>query len=459
MSSQWFPLLGVSVVTLMVLVGCGGRGDVAALGRSVIVYSTCGTIGQSCVINPDGSGFHLAGPALPQDGRFVLSPDGTKAAVSGSNDREQLGGLSVLSSDGSHPRIVWQFSGSSEGQPAWNATGTRLALALSPVSTGSFRPGVEVSGLYTMNADGSNRRRVASAATGNVAWSPDGRTLAYYAPAGGSASQAAGGTVMVVPASGGKPRAVGVAEANREVGPTLSWAPDGKTILATSQGNGETPSQVDALPAKGGRARVIFRSVAGKTYRAAAYSPDGSHIAVAELIGDQMKLVVARADGSHPAPLSAPGNLLGLVGWVRASPQLVHPPLCISPALAAEDGVLGAPICEPPDKAAAGTVASVCNAVVTAIQERNPTRRLDAANALLDDAQRLDAAVPGTHSSKEVYVRPGSDPPETVLAHDAAGLALYIREGASGGQSNDDQVLQVRSDCSYLGHPFSASGT
>jgi TolB protein len=88
-------------------------------------------------------------------------------------------GLWVINADGSNPRRVARNAASSE--PAWSPDGRRIAFR-------RFDPLAENSDLYVVNADGSGLRRLtrhAASVAGRAhlaqwfAWSPDGRTIAF----------------------------------------------------------------------------------------------------------------------------------------------------------------------------------------------------------------------------------------------------------------------------------------
>ena len=74
-----------------------------------------------------------------------------------------------MNADGSDPRRLTRSPGEN-GTPTWSPDGRTIA------SSARLRSRV-------MNADGSNRHRLAAAAHGNPAWSPDGRTIAYTSDA------------------------------------------------------------------------------------------------------------------------------------------------------------------------------------------------------------------------------------------------------------------------------------
>src|SRR5215217_2166268 len=73
-----------------------------------------------------------------------------------------------MNGDGSGKRTLGDFKGTN---PDWSADGQKIAFT-----------GYRVPAIYTMNADGSARRRLTDGARGEVspAWFPDGRKIAFY---------------------------------------------------------------------------------------------------------------------------------------------------------------------------------------------------------------------------------------------------------------------------------------
>jgi Tol biopolymer transport system component len=130
-------------------------------------------------------------------------------------------------------------------------------------------PANQEPGIYLMNADGSNMRRLAKVAGsrwhGWPSWSADGKQIVFEAQA--TDAKPADTRLYLVPASGGAPKDLGI-------GKSANWAPDGKQIAFWMQsGNtGEAQGGVWSMNADGTGRQFMFAG------RAPRYTPDGSKI-------------------------------------------------------------------------------------------------------------------------------------------------------------------------------------
>jgi TolB protein len=132
--------------------------------------------GELWAMRPDGTHAHAI---TDVEGEYpAWSPDGTKLAfMSGAPDARGIDpnyDVFVVNRDGSGLRRLTDWPGE-DGYPAWSPDGKRIAFSSTHGGPGPLRYL-----LYVMNADGSDKRRVAHGMLGAYpVWSPDGREILF----------------------------------------------------------------------------------------------------------------------------------------------------------------------------------------------------------------------------------------------------------------------------------------
>ena len=276
-------LLALLTLAALALIGCGG--DEAAPSSSEPLLS--GKIVFSS--NHDG-----------QPDLYAVSPDGS-GLVRLTNDAEQ------------------------EVAVACEPTGRRLALVVGEASIPEepdVTPVVPV--LEVMNADGSNRERLAEVQrVGGLTWSPDGSRLAYST---GPPISTTGYDVYTVTLDDGSP-----AHLTSGVNVyALRWSADGGRLYFLSREEGSGEFDLYSIGADGsGRQKVSLEPGA----RGPILSPDGARVAYSTDAG----LVIANVDGSNPTVV-APEE--GVASWSNDGQRLAY----LSRAAASADNANPSPI-------------------------------------------------------------------------------------------------------------------
>jgi TolB protein len=199
----------------------------------------------------------------------------------------QNGDLYTVGADGSDRRLV------AEGgqQPVWSPQGDRIAFVAPPSAVAQGRAlGSPYLDLHVVNADGSQRRNLTGGATGpggilGFSWSPDGSRIAIAA--GGAIYEASvDGSRLLEIAAG-----LGDLGATETASHSVAWSPDGRLIAFTN-------GRINLIEANGGNPR----QVGDRCGDAVEFSPDSKRLAVA---CNRTSLYVIGIDGSDERDLTA----------------------------------------------------------------------------------------------------------------------------------------------------------
>jgi Tol biopolymer transport system component len=240
---------------------------------------------------------------------WVMDPDGS--------DRMRLTALARPQTDAS-----------GNTSPAWSPDGRFIAFASSGEAIREDQRDVEI---YTMRADGSERRRLTNdhVLDGTPAWSPDGKRIAFaHIPGAGTETVSPRGVIEVITANGRQrtqltrhPDTGGIVMDSQP-----AWSPDGRLIAftRTTFGNSQARSGVYAIEPSGRGEHLLIKGATDP-----AWSPNGRSIAFTSIRNRNGKtcfqdceIYVARSDGTGLRRLTRDQAADGFPAWAPDSRRI-----------------------------------------------------------------------------------------------------------------------------------------
>jgi len=210
-----------------------------------------------------------------------VSPDGKLIVFSGKTPKDQ--GLhfhiwTLPISGGKPSRLTESPAECTDMFPCWSPDGKSVAFVRGKVSKNYFT-GFSETNIYIVDRTGGEPRRLTSESEhvnlSPIAWSPDGKLLAYYSMFENMFDPVIrGGTLNVIPVDGGEPRVIGKAQ-GITVNKELAWSPDNRRIAFNFSRDG---GGIKVISLNDGNIVDIETDLSNMTIYHLDWSPDGKKL-------------------------------------------------------------------------------------------------------------------------------------------------------------------------------------
>lgn len=271
----------------------GGNGSVA-------YYRYAGQVPVIRSVTPDGAVEH----ALTSSGlQPAWSASGSRIAFADGDE------LFTMAADGTGRSQLTHF-GAPIGAPAWSPDDTRIAFA---ARDANFNWDV-----WAIDVTGANPRNLTNqpGQTGGPSWSPDGTKLAFVTQRDGDAE------IYVMNADGSNQTNLTKSPASFDSAP--DWSPDGSRILFSSSGRGADPG-IYIMDSDGSH---VARLNSGREF---TWSPDGRLVAFTDSSVEGVDLFTMKPDGTGVTQVTQDGDVKYTPDWQPLRPSSLTSTVVASP--------------------------------------------------------------------------------------------------------------------------------
>ena len=158
--------------------------------------------------------------------------------------------------------------------PCWSPDGSAVAFVRARVSK-NYAEGFQGTNIYIVNSTDGEPKPLTTESDhvnyGPIAWSPDGKMLAYFSRSEGTWGD---GTLNVIPVNGGEPRVIGKVQ-GIQVNKELAWSPDSTRIAFNGSSDEEV---IKVMSIEDGNIVDIKTDLADTSVYHLDWSPDGKRM-------------------------------------------------------------------------------------------------------------------------------------------------------------------------------------
>lgn len=213
------------------------------------------------------------------------------------------------------------------GETTPRPLGLERVFKVSFAPDGSVIAAITTDGLWIVDTDGSDRRRIVEVDPDNdiaqfVDWAPDGRRLAYVVTHADNTTGLTATSAFVADLQGNRTELT----PDSGYGGLPYWSPDGRTLAQVRAAAFGATRQIWLMRDDGGGARILA-SLEAQYCDALYWSPDGSRIAVSSEL-NTVSLIDVATDEVAPVVTTGGGCNAVIVGWSSASDALYVYPAC-----------------------------------------------------------------------------------------------------------------------------------